>query len=263
MQLREIMRFRGTSAGVVPIDVLEALRLPMPNDVLEQFVLDHGTKGEFQQQYGHFDLHAMYWELTSIQASEILACSVYPPFADWMETVAGRTRAVATEGWTGVLLPPGAAQHWEKHGTWRRAPVMVRGALVHSERPLHLLEGHTRVGALRGLVESGVLSSSSTHAVWVGEACAAPENDGAWRDVLRRERMPFLDWLMDHVGEDGELGVIASRLIEAKYSSMPKTRISGYDLDAALAYADAYASLSAFKDVIREAHKEWERKMSE
>jgi hypothetical protein len=50
MRLREILRFRRTSAGVVPMDVLRSLGLPMPDDVLVQFVFDHDTKWEFQEQ---------------------------------------------------------------------------------------------------------------------------------------------------------------------------------------------------------------------
>lgn len=55
MHIREIMRFRRTCAGTVPLEVLQLLELPMPEDVLEQFVYDHGTKEAFQCQYGHLD----------------------------------------------------------------------------------------------------------------------------------------------------------------------------------------------------------------
>jgi len=262
MYFREILYFRRTSAGTVPLEVLHALELPMPEDVLEQFVFDHGTKDDFQQQYGHMDLHAMRWDLLSIRGDEILACSVYPRFAEWMETAAGRTRVVPSAGWKDVLLPPGAAKNWQDHRTWMRGPVMLRGDLAGADRPLHLVEGHTRVGALRGLVESGSLPSSDVHLVWVGEGCVRPKNDGPWRDVLRKERMPFLDWLMDRIGEEGDFGVIAMRLIDAKYSSMSPKRISGEDLASALGYADAYPNLTPFKDVIRQAHCEWERMLS-
>ena len=258
MHFREIMHFRRTSAGAVPMGVLQSLELPMPEDVLEQFVFDHGTKGDFQKQYGHIDLHALRWDLLSVRTKEVLASTVYPHFAHWMETVAGRTRVVPLGGWNDVLLPPHMVQHWKEHGTWMRPPVMLKGDVVDSDRPLHLIEGHTRVGALRGLVESGVLSSSSTHFAWIGKGCSSPENDGPWREVLRSERMPFLDWLMDRAGDEGDIGVAASRLIDAKYSSMSRINISGNDLDSALAYADTYPELTQFKGLIREAHSEWE-----
>ncbi len=263
MHFREIMRFRRTSAGTVPLEVLQALELPMPADVLEQFVFDHGTKHEFQQQYGHLDLHALHWECQPIRAEEILACSVHPDYAEWVETAAGRTRAVPREGWNNVIFPPRTAQFWADNGTWMRTPVMLSGDLVHSDRPLHLVEGHTRLGALRGLVESVVLPSSSVHSVWVGEGCLPPNHDGPWRDVLLKERMPYLDWLMGHQGDEGVIGDIASRLIDAKYSSMSRIKINGDDLASALAYADAVPSLTQFKNAIRQFHSEWEFMLSD
>jgi hypothetical protein len=263
MHFREIMRFRRTSAGTVPLEVLQSLELPMPEDVLEQLVFDHGTNHVFQQQYGHLELHALHWECRPTPAEEILACSVYPQFAEWVETAAGRTRLVPREGWNDVILPPGAAKFWADHGTWMRAPIMFKGDLVVSDHPLHLVEGHTRLGALRGLVESGVLSGSSKHLIWIGKGCTGSVNDGAWRAVLLKERMPFLDWLMGRVGDEGVIGDIASRLIDAKYSSMSRIKISGDDLASALAYADTVPSLMHSKDTIRQVHSEWESLMSD
>jgi hypothetical protein len=34
---------------------------------------------------------------------------------------------------------------------------------------LRLVEGHTRLGTLRGLVEAGMVSKTVVHAVWVGK----------------------------------------------------------------------------------------------
>jgi hypothetical protein len=48
MLFRELIRFRRTAAGSVPLGILQSLRLPMPEDVLEQFVADHGTNEYFQ-----------------------------------------------------------------------------------------------------------------------------------------------------------------------------------------------------------------------
>src|ERR1035438_8105247 len=100
-----------------------------------------------------------------------------------------------------------------------RSPIMMRGELVGSAASLHLVEGHTRTGALRGLVESGVLPPSSAHQVWVGERGQAEAPEERWRELLRTERMPFLDWLTGRVGDDGEIAQIASRLIDVQYSS--------------------------------------------
>ena len=259
MHLREIMRFRRTSAGVVPMEVLESLGLPIPDDVLEQFVFDHGTKWEFQEQYGDLDLHAVRWQHLTFPASEILACSVYPNFLKRVTGVADWTRAVPERGWADVCILPKAAVYWQQYGTWMRSPIMMRGELVGSSATLHLVEGHTRTGALRGLVESGVLPQSSAHWVWVGEAVRPEVPDERWREVLRTERMPFLDWLIGRVGDDGEIGKVASRLIDVQYSSVSRVRIEGNDLDAVVTFARRDPKLGPMIDTITEAHAEWER----
>ena len=49
MLLRELLRSRRSRCGSdVPIEFLRELRLPLAEDVFEQFVADHGTKEEFQ-----------------------------------------------------------------------------------------------------------------------------------------------------------------------------------------------------------------------
>lgn len=259
MHLREILWFRRQRDDVVPMDVLRSLGLPTPDDVLEQFISDHGTKDEFQQQYGHLDLHAVRWQQLLLPASEILACSIYRLFAQHVATVSNQTRVVPEEGWADVCLPSKAAEHWQQHGTWMRSPVMVRGELVGSAKPLHLVEGHTRIGALRGLVDSGVLPMASDHRVWVGEAFQPEAPDERWREVLRTKRMPFLDWLMGRVGDDGEIGNIASRLIDVQHSSLSFVRIEGDDLDAVLSFARTDAVLKPLISTIVQAHAEWER----
>ena len=262
MRFEELLRFRRDSGGCVPLPVLESLKLPMPDDVLEQFLGDHGTNAEFQRQYGGLDLHAIRWGLSTLPAGEILDCSTSLHFTEWVETVADRTRLVPGDGWGNVSLPPGAAEHWDRPGTWMRPPVMLRGELVKSDRPLHLVEGHTRAGALRGLVESGMLPESSVHRVWIGWGVPAPSDDGTWRDVLRAEHMPFLSWIMDRIGEGGEFDTLARHLIDVQHASMRRSRVRGEDLDAVLEYAKGDPVLLPRQDGIRRAHAAWERVMS-
>src|SRR5690349_9946557 len=120
MQLKEILRLRRDSAsGQVPMDVLRRLRLPMPDDVLEQFVGDHGVKGPTLEQYGDLDLHALHWNLVSASASEIVACSVYPDYREYLDATRQKTLDVPTRGWKKVYLPDDAKSHWQAHRTWR------------------------------------------------------------------------------------------------------------------------------------------------
>jgi hypothetical protein len=262
MLLRDLLLFRRTSGGYVPPEVLKSLDFPMPDDVVEQFVKDHGTKGDFQKQYGHLDLHAVAWDLKSIPASELLACSVFPRFAEWVDIVADRTRVVPIEGWKEVRLPRGASESWRERGTWLRSPVMISGEMIGSANPLHLVEGHTRLGALRGLVEAGVLPASSEHEVWIGRGSEPSEAGRSWREVLGRERMSFLDWVIDQMGDDGRLEKIAMRLVDLQHNSRHSGGIRGDDLAAVRSVAERDAKLAPHMEEILMAHQDWERIMT-
>lgn len=258
MRFKALLRFRQDE-GEVPIEILRELRLPMPEDVLEQFLADHGTKFEFQDQYGALDLHSLTWRLATLPAREILAASMYPDFADYTGGISDRTRVVGRQGWDGVWLPPEYIEHWKQYSTWMRSPVALRGDLVGADRPIHLVEGHTRVGALRGLVEGGALREDSVHGIWIGE----PRSEGAvedpWRDVLRRHHIPFLNWLIDRTLQSGEPGVIGLRLINARHDRTAQRRVEGDDFTAVLEFARGDAVLEPLLQAIHEAHGEWTR----
>jgi hypothetical protein len=208
------------------------------------------------------DLHSIRWELVNLHAQQILACSVYKPFADLVQSVAEMASSIPSKGWEHVNLSPGAAEYWRANGTWMRAPLGISGQLVGSDAAIHLVEGHTRLGMLRGLVESGILSGSSTHHVWVGEACTRPHEEGPWREVLKRERMPFADWLMDQIGDEGPLGRVAMRLIDLKHASRHRGALGGDDLRAVLECAQKDPVLIGTTGLIRAAYAKWECVMS-
>jgi hypothetical protein len=141
--------------------------------------------------------------------------------------------------------------------------VALRGDLIRSDRRIHLVEGHTRYGALRGLVETGVVSEDSLHAIWIGEPAPVPDDDGPWRDVLKREHMPFLEWLMRQLDGPKNLRIVASRLINAQYASMSPRRVRGEDLAAVLEFVEGDATLAPLLPVIHRAHREWARFINE
>jgi hypothetical protein len=55
-----------------------------------------------------------------------------------------------------------------------RPPVFLEGHLVGRGPGLHLVEGHTRIGLLAGLVDAGILGPDSVHCAWVGAGAAPP-----------------------------------------------------------------------------------------
>lgn len=173
----DLLELEHDQAGNISPEALRALSLPMPRDVLEQICADHGRKDDFQAQYAHLDLRQLTWALESLTAAEIIAASVYERFRGSVETVSlNWVDAPDSPGADWILRDPRAdvVRHWVDHRTWLRPPVFVEGFLVGSSVPLHLMEGHTRLGVLKGLVDRGLLRESSAHEAWVGRPRSQP-----------------------------------------------------------------------------------------
>ena len=104
----------------------------------------------------------------------------------------GRRRAVPLDGWNKVLVPVSAAEQRKRNSTWLKPPVAASCELVGSDRPIHLVEGNAGYGALRSLVESGVLGEDPFQDTWIGKR-ASTTDDGAWCEVLsgRRNQLPY------------------------------------------------------------------------
>jgi hypothetical protein len=136
--------------------------LQWPDDILEQFLYDHGDNAAFVNDYGSIDLREIRWQLETI------------PAADFHELPTGATDAGCIEEfaknpvhWV-TVRPLEVGQHWEEHGTWLRPPLLIdRRLLDPSDSGLQVVEGRTRVGVLRGRLREG-LSVASHHQVWVG-----------------------------------------------------------------------------------------------
>ncbi|MER6112661.1 hypothetical protein [Streptomyces hirsutus] len=136
--------------------------LHWPDDVLEQFLFDHGDNSAFVHDYGDVDLCEIRWSLETI------------PTEDFEEMPTGASDAGCIENfaknpvhWVRVR-PPEVGQHWERHGTWLRPPILIARWLLHpADTGLQVLEGRTRVGVLRGRRREG-LHVESHHQAWVG-----------------------------------------------------------------------------------------------
>ncbi|MFJ9893451.1 hypothetical protein ACIQPR_08965 [Streptomyces sp. NPDC091280] len=156
----------GLSFDRFRVDPVLAL-LQWPDDVLEQFLFDHGDNGAFVRDYGGIDLRKITWRLETI------------PVADFNEMPTGESDAGCIEGfaedpvhWV-EIRPPEVGRHWEEHGTWMRPPILIdRRLLVVSDSGLQVLEGRTRVGVLRGRLRDG-LHVATRHRAWVGHAHTA------------------------------------------------------------------------------------------
>jgi hypothetical protein len=138
--------------------------LQWPDDVLRQFLFDHGDNASFVRDYDSIDLCKITWRLETI------------PAADFCEMPTGASDAGCIEifaenpvHWVEVR-PVEVGHHWKKHGTWMRPPILIdRRLLAPSNSSLQVLEGRTRVGVLRGRLRDG-LHVATHHQAWVGHA---------------------------------------------------------------------------------------------
>jgi len=251
----DLLRFRQTPAGIVPPDVVRQLRLPMPDNVLEQFVIDHGTKPEFQRQFGHVDLHAVEWQLSELTLDEIASSSVFSGFQRYVKETTVRFAAIPEKGWESVTIVPEAVQAWRQRRTWRRSPIAMEGTLVGGDKPLHWVEGHTRLGALLGLTRAGLVDRDKRHCVWAGRVGARILDADHWRTVLQREQVSFASWLVRHQGDETPLGTVASELVVP----FVKGRLSSEAFDGVIAHLQRDGRLRPFMSVVEAALPVWQK----
>ncbi|MFJ6087992.1 hypothetical protein ACIQI8_42170 [Streptomyces sp. NPDC092369] len=100
------------------------IRLQWPDDVVEQFLFDHGDNDSFVRDYGGIDLREITWRLEMI------------PAADFDEMPTGASDAGCIEDfaehpvhWVEVRRAE-VGRRWEEHGTWMRPPILIDRQLL-------------------------------------------------------------------------------------------------------------------------------------
>jgi hypothetical protein len=145
---------------------IRGLRWPTP--VVEQFLFEHGSKAEFLTQYGHLELETLRWDLRDVAASEFVGLSVFEDFNAWLESSANEYAFRIAQ------RPIDQREAWAMRQTWIVPPLLIEGGILLPARPgLHLLEGHTRIGILRGRLQARVANPDQAHQAFVG-GLAAP-----------------------------------------------------------------------------------------
>ena len=141
--------------------------LQWPDDVLEQFLFDHGDNGAFLYDYGGIELSEISWRLERIPAADFSGMPTGASDAGCIEHY-----AKDPVYWVGIRAPE-IGRRWEEHGTWMRPPILIdRQLLAPWDSGLQVLEGRTRVGVLRGRRREGLYVAPHHHA-WVGHAPAS------------------------------------------------------------------------------------------
>ncbi|MGC0387628.1 hypothetical protein [Streptomyces sp. SAI-129] len=95
------------------------LPLRWPDDVLEQVLFDHGDNPSSVYDYGAVDLREIIWRLETISASELCEMPTGASDGGCIDHFARNP-----EHWIKVRPAP-VGRHWEEHGTWLRAPILI------------------------------------------------------------------------------------------------------------------------------------------
>lgn len=143
-----------------------------PDQVARQVYADHGRKSTFQSFYAQLEIDQIAWTQVSLSARELVAAAMNPNFKQWFASVSARSSFFVEKGWRCIDVRQEVQEHWEGFGTWLVEPVLLDGQLVRSSSKLHLVEGHTRVGLLKGLTEQSIIEAESMHKVWLGSGRA-------------------------------------------------------------------------------------------
>ncbi|MCX7206835.1 MAG: hypothetical protein NT086_12795 [Proteobacteria bacterium] len=141
-----------------------------PREVARQLYSEHGRNKDFQDTYGLINISQIKWVKVSERAEIIVASSMNPDFDEWFRTAAGRVGSFTKKGWECIHTRKDVQEHWKEFKTWDLPPVTISAALVGLKSPLHLVEGHSRVGLLAGLIQHEILPKQSMHHIWLGTA---------------------------------------------------------------------------------------------
>lgn len=141
-----------------------------PHSVAEQVYSDFGRSNEYQSAYRNVDISKLSWEIANYPASEICNATIKSGhFEKHVNNVEGHIELFSSTGWYCISRSKKIVEYWSKNSTWITPPVLVQGSVMKDCSNIHLIEGHTRVGVLRGLVNNRLIAANSMHMIWLGK----------------------------------------------------------------------------------------------
>ncbi len=169
MKFKDLLSLKRGNDLTLSVDDLEKHLTSTPLDVMEQLYSDHGLSSEFQDQYADVDINNLRWSLINVEAKSLIQSSIYEDFENWFLTCIEKSKRVGLTGdYNLVHNLKCVSKYWKDHKTWDRPPVFFSQEVLSKKNSLHLVEGHSRLGALKGLVEGNSLSGNDTHMAWIG-----------------------------------------------------------------------------------------------
>lgn len=141
-----------------------------PASVMSQFYLDHSDKSSFLELYGDINLYTIKWKLIDIQIDELLSVVDAATYPEFVEEVANTISYNKERNNMFIDVRDDVVQYWEKYGTWKTPPIFLDGTILKTPTTkLHLVEGHTRLGNLKGIFKEGLLKLANFHKIYYGE----------------------------------------------------------------------------------------------
>ncbi len=166
----DLMKLKyNENSETIDIPTLRVLLPDNPEEIIRDLYSDHGRKNSFQEQYSHIQISSLKWEKRKLKAKDILSCECFPNFSDWLNAVRRRASSFPEYGWNCIDVRPQVVAHWQECGTWLVPPIFIERRLLSDENGYWLVEGHTRVGTLKGLVEQSVISPHSIHEIFFAD----------------------------------------------------------------------------------------------
>ncbi len=170
IKFSDLMELRyDKNSGRINIPLLEIFLPDNPQEIIRDLYSDHGREQSFQKQYSHIQISSLKWQKRKLKAKDIICCGCFPESYEWLNKVKQRTNSFPKNGWNCIDMRPEVVAHWQKFSTWIVPPIFIEKRLFSDENGYWLVEGHTRVGTLKGLVEQSVISPHSVHEIFFGD----------------------------------------------------------------------------------------------
>jgi hypothetical protein len=142
----------------------DELGLDCPLDVFEELFFEQHGDTEFGTLYRAVDWSAVAWTETELSGVVLRRVGVDRGYQYAVDEARART---LEEGLSDAR--DAVVEHWARHLTWLRPPILVTGEVTGSGFEYELLVGFTRLGNLVGLLDRQEVPEMKRHRVWVGE----------------------------------------------------------------------------------------------
>ena len=152
------------------IDLLkERYSVDAPDSVIEQFYLDHNNDDMFKSLYGDLDILKLKWSLIDVETERFLQIDKAASYPDFLEETSEDASHFDERGEKAIAHINEDLEYWKTYGSWSVPPIFINGHMLSNPTTdFHLVEGHIRVGSLRGINKYKLLKITKMHKVYFG-----------------------------------------------------------------------------------------------